>query len=57
MVITNIIVKIVNNEIIIAKVIELIELHILCFITFYRGDDSFVEKDRRSLKIIAECVK
>ena len=38
------------------KIIELIELHILCSITFYRRDDSFAEKDRQSLKIIASIV-
>ena len=37
-----------------AKVIKLIELHILCCITFHRRADSFAEKDRQSLEIIAE---
>ena len=42
------------QKVVLTKVIELIELHILCFITFYHRDDSFAEKDEQSLKIIAE---
>ena len=34
------------------KVIDLIEMHILCCITFYRKDDGLAKKDSRSSEIM-----
>ena len=44
----------VGRKVFETKVIELIELHILCFITFYRRDDSFGEKDTQNLETMAD---